>query len=290
MSASADLARARLKIRAARAARLADVHHASAELLTFYSALASFQAALLSDAAHVLRRGSAGAFAEALDAHRARLLPPRLVGWLTAQHPARVEAAASTLAHTSEARWRNTLDTCWRGGGARVDGIHEIEQFVAEAVLQPFAESLALALPAGAPMTPSAEGEPPAAQAATASTRGAGCVLCAGPPVVATLHEQGHGSRRSLVCGLCSTEWPTARLVCVACGESGADALLVYRAEEFPGARIDACDTCRAYIKTIDRTVDGTADPLVDDLASLPLDLWAAEQGYRKIRPNVLRL
>jgi formate dehydrogenase maturation protein FdhE len=54
--------------------------------------------------------------------------------------------------------------------------------------------------------------------------------------------------------------------------------------------RADACDNCGLHIKTIDFTASGTASPLVDDLASLPLDLWAVEQGYRKIRPNLLRL
>jgi formate dehydrogenase maturation protein FdhE len=29
---------------------------------------------------------------------------------------------------------------------------------------------------------------------------------------------------------------------------------------------------------------------VVDDLATLPLDLWAREQGYQRIRPNLLRL
>jgi formate dehydrogenase maturation protein FdhE len=43
-------------------------------------------------------------------------------------------------------------------------------------------------------------------------------------------------------------------------------------------------------VKTIDLTVSGAAVHVVDDLASLALDLWAAGRGYRKIRPNLLRL
>ena len=64
----------------------------------------------------------------------------------------------------------------------------------------------------------------------------------------------------------------------------------VYTADTQAHARIDACDTCRTYIKTIDLTKDGLAVPAVDDLATLPLDLWARERGYRRLYPNLLRI
>jgi len=116
------------------------------------------------------------------------------------------------------------------------------------------------------------------------------CPDCPGPPVVALLREAGHGARRSHVCGLCLKESPAARLGCAACGEQRVEALPVYRADDTDPARVDACDTCRVYVKTIDLTKDGGADPIADDLASLPLDLWAREHGYRRLRPNLLRL
>jgi FdhE protein len=48
--------------------------------------------------------------------------------------------------------------------------------------------------------------------------------------------------------------------------------------------RIDACDTCRAYVKTFDLRESGGKDvvPLVDDVATLTLDVWAHEQGLRR--------
>ena len=116
------------------------------------------------------------------------------------------------------------------------------------------------------------------------------CPDCSGPPVVALLREAGHGARRSHVCGTCLKESPAPRLGCVACGEQNVDALPVFRAEETDPARIDACDTCRVYVKSIDLTKDGSADPIADDLASVALDLWARQQNYRRSRPNLLRL
>jgi FdhE protein len=66
------------------------------------------------------------------------------------------------------------------------------------------------------------------------------------------------------------------------------DKLPVYTAEELPHVRVEACDTCHSYIKTIDLTKDGHAVPVVDELAAIPLSLWAVEKGYVKVSPNLL--
>ena len=42
--------------------------------------------------------------------------------------------------------------------------------------------------------------------------------------------------------------------------------------------------------ETIDLTKDGLAVPIVDDIATVSLDLWAHERGYERLRPNLLRL
>jgi formate dehydrogenase maturation protein FdhE len=115
------------------------------------------------------------------------------------------------------------------------------------------------------------------------------CQYCK-TPVVSLLREAGHGARRSFVCGVCLAETPAPRLGCMACGEADKDRLPIYRSDATEPARIDACDTCHAYVKTIDLTRDGAACPIADDLASVPLDLWAREHGYHRVRPNLLRL
>jgi FdhE protein len=76
-------------------------------------------------------------------------------------------------------------------------------------------------------------------------------------------------------------------MLCPGCGEEDRDKLPVYSAAEFPHIRVEACDTCRRYIKAVDLTRDGNAVPEVDELAALTLDLWAAEHGYEKLAPNL---
>jgi FdhE protein len=109
------------------------------------------------------------------------------------------------------------------------------------------------------------------------------CPFCFESPVAAVLRPEGDGGRRTLLCGLCFTEWEFRRLLCPACGEEEKEKLPVYTSADFPHIRIEACDTCRHYIKAIDLTRDGNAIPEVDEIAALPLDLWAVEHGYRKV-------
>ncbi len=43
-------------------------------------------------------------------------------------------------------------------------------------------------------------------------------------------------------------------------------------------------------MKSVDLRVDGLAVPVVDDLGSVELDLWAQQQGLEKLQRNLLGL
>jgi FdhE protein len=117
---------------------------------------------------------------------------------------------------------------------------------------------------------------------------GAACPVCGGPAHVSVIAEESGefmaGSPRSLVCGRCATGWRFSRAKCSVCGEDDSSALSSYCAERRRAARVDTCSTCRAYIKTFDLRQDGARDivPLVDDVATLTLDVWAREHGYSR--------
>jgi formate dehydrogenase maturation protein FdhE len=51
---------------------------------------------------------------------------------------------------------------------------------------------------------------------------------------------------------------------------------------------VDVCDTCHTYLKSVDLTKTGLAVAVVDELATIPLDLWAREHGYEKLQMNLL--
>jgi FdhE protein len=114
------------------------------------------------------------------------------------------------------------------------------------------------------------------------------CPSCGSRPVVGVLRGEGDGARRALVCHLCALEWPYRRVICPNCGEEDKEKLPVYVAAEIDHIRVEACDTCRAYLKSVDLTKDGFAVPDVDEIATVALNLWAEEHGYTKIETNVL--
>jgi formate dehydrogenase accessory protein FdhE len=149
-------------------------------------------------------------------------------------------------------------------------GLATADRFIALAFLQPYAEWLVQS-----------------GHILSAATRHDTCPVCASKPACAVLRDRGHGAGRSLVCSLCMHEWSYLRVLCPVCGEDRFESLPVFTPEEIPQVRIDACETCRHYIKTIDMTKDGRAVPIVDELATIPLDLWATEKGYQKLTLNL---
>jgi|GEM_PF-387237 len=59
-------------------------------------------------------------------------------------------------------------------------------------------------------------------------------------------------------------------------------------APRFRHLRIDGCHACAHYLLTIDLGRDPQAVPVVDELAAIPLDLYAKEHGMTKIVPNLM--
>ena len=118
------------------------------------------------------------------------------------------------------------------------------------------------------------------------------CPACGGPPGIASRRDgsESEGAKRLLHCALCGEQWTVNRIHCPACLEEDPVKLPSFQADRHPSVRIEACDTCRRYVKSIDLSTDARPIPEVDDLVSLSLDLWATEQGYTRIEPGLAGL
>ena len=117
------------------------------------------------------------------------------------------------------------------------------------------------------------------------------CPFCGGKPQVSFLQSrEAESGNRDLLCATCLSSWEFRRVVCANCGEERPAKLGYFHSPEFDHIRIEACDSCKHYIKGIDLTRFGLAAPLVDDLYAAPLDLWAREHGYTKIELNLIGL
>ena len=160
---------------------------------------------------------------------------------------------------------RDRLSAYW-------DGLSEFD-YLSRAALMPYARFLRESgIPLGRPEGP--------------------CKICGGAPWVATRRSasSADGAMRMLSCALCGLEWQTLRIRCPACGEEDPKKLPVFSAQERLGARIEACETCRGYVKSIDLTLDARQIPEIDDLATISLDLWAAEQSFERLEPGLAGL
>lgn len=121
-----------------------------------------------------------------------------------------------------------------------------------------------------------------------ADWNGAACPCCGGPPQASVIAEESGefmaGSPRSLVCARCATWWPFARVTCPSCGEQDPQPMESFVVEDRRWARVDTCATCRSYIKTFDLREPGGVRvvPLVDDVATLTLDVWAREREWAR--------
>lgn len=241
--------------RIARAAELAERYPAARELLIFYRELAHLQRTI-----HEEVRGGGETDVRALSGHF-----PAVLELVRRAGPEPLAAFGEEHLGAPGAQ-QELLTAVWEGEGSE----DPAAQFFARVILQPFAEALAL------------RGQAVAEESTPL------CPFCGGRPVAGVLRGEGDGAKRWMLCSVCSTEWAFLRVHCPYCGEQEKDLLPVYIAPEFDQVRVEACDSCKTYIKSVDLTRDGRAVPVVDELAAIALDIWADEHGYTKVEANLL--
>lgn len=258
-----------------RAVELASTHSFAAEGLRFYERIARFQQSLYFDfkaeCGTEKEVRMSGSLRQELDLF---ILLPRFGSFLSLMEeiaPGPLSQSAKQLGAAGVGRWQEVLPHFWQAGSDSSTDLRGSARLISWAFLQPYAEYLADHTEQSSP-----NGTPHQ------------CPLCFGKPQVGVLREEGDGSKRSLICSLCSNEWEYRRIVCPSCGEENVERLAVYVAEELPHIRVEACDACRYYIKTIDLTKNGNAIPVVDELAAIPLSLWAEENSYMKLTTNLM--
>jgi FdhE protein len=125
------------------------------------------------------------------------------------------------------------------------------------------------------------------------------CPVCGTLPVASIVCAQTpYQGYRYLHCALCATEWHMVRAQCSSCGADGKHVayhtLLAAEATDDAAAvkdaavRAETCDVCHAYRKIVFQEKDIRVDPVVDDLATLALDVLLAQQGFHRASGNPL--
>jgi formate dehydrogenase maturation protein FdhE len=252
---------AEIEKRASRAEALARETAAAREPLMFVAALCRAQAAAARDL-------EAQRFTGTLVDDAAAALPAmrRVLHTIGDRAPEQLADEARARREEDEEVAGTRLLVYWRGD------LHSSEDYLSRAMLQPYFEVLRARNIA--PDRVHARGH---------------CPFCGGAPMIGarrSMPETDTG-QRILVCALCGNEWAFNRVCCPSCFEEVPEKLPVYSSDAHPHVRIEACETCRRYVKSIDLTKDARPIPAIDDLASIAMDLWAMEEGLTRIEPGL---
>jgi len=117
------------------------------------------------------------------------------------------------------------------------------------------------------------------------------CPVCGQEPAIAKIErEEGH---RILHCWLCNTEWPFRRLQCPFCLNDDHETLRFFYFDEVSPYRVDVCDVCKRYLKTVDErklNEEQRANLEVESIHTIFLDIIAIDEGYSGSQTQLLNL
>lgn len=256
------------------------------QLLDFYGALLGAQESAYGDAVAAWPRASS------LASFVVEVVVPRVLDVSLSAGPERLR---SDLSHRLEVEDPRRMVERWIAG----DDQPAVDRYLARASLGPVLEALG----------------PDAATAFAGPRDARHCPACGGPPQLSyfapAADDLASGPRR-LLCARCGASWTYARMTCPGCGEDASAKLPIFSERGtasgergsvvrglpgatppdahavFPHMRVEACDTCRTYLLSVDLAAEPRAVPVVDELAAIPLDLYARDRGFRKIITNLM--
>ncbi len=189
----------------------------------------------------------------------------QIVSIVAERHPEQADSLAAARVWLTQERERlGALAVEYLREGHIGEGEEtDLLAFIFDTALRPFLRARALAL---APLVPDG-----------AWYRGH-CPFCGGEPDFAALERQS--GRRRLLCSRCDGVWTFLRVGCPFCGNSDPSQLGHYFSDD-RAYRLNVCEACRRYIKTIDlREVAGERLLEAERVLTVGMDLAAREAGY----------
>jgi FdhE protein len=106
------------------------------------------------------------------------------------------------------------------------------------------------------------------------------CPICGKEPKIGEIREEENG-KRYLFCHQCGFKWYFNRIKCPFCGNDEQQSLAYFEVEGDERYRIDVCNKCWRYIKTVELPKSSEEPNMdVEDIATLHLDMIAYDEGY----------
>ena len=104
------------------------------------------------------------------------------------------------------------------------------------------------------------------------------CPLCGGEPDLSVITA---AADRLLICGRCAARWRFDQITCPFCLNADRARITSFASRDGQ-YRLYACGVCQRYLKAYDaRNASRPVMPVVDSVATLPLDAAAIQKGFR---------
>jgi len=110
------------------------------------------------------------------------------------------------------------------------------------------------------------------------------CPFCGTNTAMAKFEKEV--GKRILWCPLCGAEWVYKRMECPFCGNDDHELLRFFYLDDKSPYRVDVCDVCKGYIKTVDERKRDKEEKTIfeiEDMRTLYLNDIAEKEGFKKI-------
>lgn len=112
------------------------------------------------------------------------------------------------------------------------------------------------------------------------------CPVCGWEPGLAII--TGENNQTLLHCTMCDTDWPLKSLACPCCLNEDHETLRYLAVESDELYRVNVCEKCKGYIKTVNEGKFITRpNYFLVDVSTLHLDMLAEREGYSKAGTTV---
>lgn len=109
------------------------------------------------------------------------------------------------------------------------------------------------------------------------------CPLCNSAPSLSVIEKN---AVRKYHCSFCGTTGHFRRIGCPYCQSEVAEDMDIMYVEDDKGVRLDTCNKCKTFFKSIEEEKLLEHDVMELDLISLPLDIVAQQKGFMRRSPN----
>ena len=114
------------------------------------------------------------------------------------------------------------------------------------------------------------------------------CSFCGSEPSYGFLKSDDETQNYLMLeCSKCGNAWRYYRVQCVFCGEEDPSGLEIFKSDEYGNACLQYCRICKNYFKIIDLRKDQTLIPEIEDILTIPFDIWMHKNMPLEISANM---